>query len=299
MKIIKRVRTKIGPLLSKALFVFGIALLFSAIVITGIILFTGHKGKKETSTGTPGLPALAKIEKPQLPIPPKPHLHKAKVAIVIDDLGLDIERLRDILDIDAPIAVAVLPFLPYSREIAEEASLSGREVLLHLPMEPKDSANNDPGEGAVFTYMSEAEVAGQVRKDIAAIPHIVGINNHMGSKFTENEKLMKIVLETAKERNLFFLDSKTTNKSAAHRLAKEMGLKTASRHVFLDNNKDDVEYIKGQILELIEIAKKRGAAVGIGHPHQTTITAIKEMLPMLNEDVEVVPLSPLIDSMNE
>src|SRR3990170_2212785 len=126
MKIIKRVRTKIGPLLSKALFVFGIALLFSAIVITGIILFTGHKGKKETSTGTPGLPALAKIEKPQLPIPPKPHLHKAKVAIVIDDLGLDIERLRDILDIDAPIAVAVLPFLPYSREIAEEASLSGR-----------------------------------------------------------------------------------------------------------------------------------------------------------------------------
>src|SRR3989304_1794089 len=261
MKIIKRVRAKIGPLLSKALFVFGIALLFSAIVITGIILFTGHKGKKETSTGTPGLPALAKIEKPQLPIPSKPHLHKAKVAI--------------------------------------EASLSGREVLLHLPMEPKDSANNDPGEGAVFTYMSEAEVAGQVRKDIAAIPHIVGINNHMGSKFTENEKLMKIVLETAKERNLFFLDSKTTNKSAIHRLAKEMGLKTASRHVFLDNNKDDVEYIKGQIIELMEIAKKRGAAVGIGHPHQTTITAIKEMLPMLNEDVEVVPLSPLIDSMNE
>ena len=290
--------SKKGSFSSKTLFVLGIATVFFIIAILGFILYLSYSTKEKRPEPISTSTVVAKIEKPQPPVPQKPHIPLAKVAIIIDDLGRDRAQLKEILEIDAPIAIAVLPFLPNSENAAKEAYLNGREVLLHLPMEPKDLSNNDPGEGAILTTMSEKQVASQVKKDIDAIPHIIGINNHMGSKFTENERLMKIVLEIAKEKNLFFLDSKTTNKSTAYRLAKELGLKTLSRQVFLDN-KEDIDYIKGQIRELIEVAKKRGSAIAIGHPHHTTILAIKEMVPMLKREVEIVALSTLIDSVDE
>ncbi|MBI5048106.1 MAG: divergent polysaccharide deacetylase family protein [Deltaproteobacteria bacterium] len=282
---------------TKTLFIFGIALGFFIMVIAGFILYYGYKSKEGEQKNLLIPPQVAKIEKPQLP-PAKTFVPKAKVAIVIDDMGQDIKQLRELLEIDVPISIAVLPFLPYSKDVAKEANLNGREVLLHLPMEPKDSRNHDPGKGALFTDMSEAKVAEQVKKGIDAVPYITGINNHMGSMFTEDERLMKVVLEIAKTKNIFFLDSKTTNKSAAYRLAKEIGLRAASRQVFLDN-KEDINYVKAQILELIEIAKKRGSAIAIGHPHPATILAIKEMIHTLNQDVNVVAVSSLIDSAGE
>lgn len=290
--------SKKGSFSSKTLFVLRIAAVFFIIAIAGFILYLSYSTKEKSPEPISTSTVVAKIEKPQPPVPQMPHIPLAKVAIIIDDIGRDRAQLKEILEIDAPIAIAVLPFLPNSESAAKEAYLNGREVLLHLPMEPKDLSNNDPGEGAILTTMSERQVASQVKKDIDAIPHIVGINNHMGSKFTENERLMKIVLEIAKEKNLFFLDSKTTNQSTAYRLAKELGLKTVSRQVFLDN-KEDINYIKGQIRELIEVAKKRGSAIAIGHPHRVTIEALKEMMPILSKEVEIVALSTLIDSMDE
>jgi len=281
-------KSKRGPLFLKALFIFGIALILFIIALMGFIIYSDYN---------PLPPQVAKIDKPPAP-PVTVHIPKAKVAIVIDDMGRDIRRLRDILEIDAPISIAVLPFLPYSKDIATVAGSKGREVLLHLPMEPKDSNNNDPGKGAVFTDMTEAQVTEQVRRDIEAVPYITGVNNHMGSRFTEDERLMRIVLNIAKTKNLFFLDSKTTSKSTGYRLAKEMEVKTASRQVFLDNE-EDINYIKGQILELVEIAKKRGSAIAIGHPHPSTIAALKEMIPLLNKDVDIVTVSSLIDSIKE
>ena len=281
-------KSKRGPLFLKALFIFGIALILFIIALMGFIIYSDYN---------PLPPQVAKIDKPPAP-PVTVHIPKAKVAIVIDDMGQDIRQLRDILEIDAPISIAVLPFLPYSKDIATEAGSKGREVLLHLPMEPKDSNNNDPGKGAVFTDMTEAQVTEQVRRDIEAVPYITGVNNHMGSRFTEDERLMRIVLNIAKTKNLFFLDSKTTSKSTGYRLAKEMEVKTASRQVFLDNE-EDINYIKGQILELVEIAKKRGSAIAIGHPHPSTIAALKEMIPLLNKDVDIVTVSSLIDSIKE
>lgn len=291
---------KRGPLFSKTLFIFGVALVFFIIAIVGFIIYSNYT--------TPPPHKIAKIEKPPAPPPvtvhiptvriPTVHIPKAKVAIVIDDMGRDIRQLRDILEIDAPISISVLPFLPHSKDIATEAGLKGREVLLHLPMEPKDSDKNDPGKGAVFTNMTEAQVAEQVKRDIDAVPFITGVNNHMGSRFTEDERLMRIVLNIAKTKNLFFLDSKTTSKSTGYRLAKVMDVKAASRQVFLDNE-EDINYIKGQILELVGIAKKRGSAIAIGHPYPSTIAALKEMIPMLNKDVDIITVSALIDSIKE
>ena len=290
----KKGSVKRGCLLAKTLSVFGIVLVVFVIAIL-IFIFYPQKEKPHKPSAIP--PQVAKIEKPPGP-PVTVHIPKAKVAIVIDDMGQDIRPLRDILEIDAPISIAVLPFLPHSKDIATEASLKGREVLLHLPMEPKDSDKNDPGKGAVFTNMTAAQVAEQVKRDIDAVPFITGVNNHMGSRFTEDERLMRIVLNITKTKNLFFLDSKTTNKSTGYRLAKTMDVKTASRQVFLDNE-EDIDYIKGQILELVEIAKKRGSAIAIGHPHPSTIAALKEMIPMLNKDVDIVTVSSLIDSIKE
>lgn len=287
-------KTKKGPLFLKALFIFGIALVFFIIAIL-VFIFYPKKEKPHKPSALP--PQVAKIEKPPAP-PATVRIPKSKVAIVIDDMGQDIRLLRDILEIDAPISIAVLPFLPYSKDVATEAGSKGREVLLHLPMEPKDSNNNDPGKGAVFTDMTEAQVAEQVRRDIEAVPYITGINNHMGSRFTEDERLMRIVLNIAKTKNLFFLDSKTTNKSTAYRLAKKLDIRATSRQVFLDN-KEDIHYIKRQILELVEIAKKKGSAIAIGHPHPATIAALKEMVPVLNKDVDIVTVSSLIDSIKE
>lgn len=297
----KKTSGKRGSLFSKTLFVFGAALIFFIFAIAGFILYSGYNIKKDKYKDVSKPARIAKVEKvPSSEAPPlRPHnTLRPRVAIVIDDMGLGMKPLRDLLEMDAAISVAVLPFLPHSKDTAEQAHIKGRDVLLHLPMEPKDSDNNDPGKGALFTNMSEAQVAYEVKRGIDAVPYIKGINNHMGSKFTEDEKLMRVALAAVKANNLFFLDSKTTGKSVAYRVAKEMDIKAASRQVFLDNE-EDVDYTKAQILKLIEIAKKRGSAIAIGHPHPSTIAALKQMLPRLKKDVDIVAVSSLIDSIKE
>ena len=148
-------------------------------------------------------------------------------------------------------------------------------MILHLPMEPQNVAVHNPGQGALLTTMTAEEVRSTINATLDSVPHAVGFNNHMGSKFTEDEFLMKVVIDTAKARGVFFLDSKTTSKSVGEKLARKMGVKTASRSVFLDNSQDE-DYIRGQVDELIRIAKLNGTAIGIGHPHSETINVIIE-----------------------
>jgi polysaccharide deacetylase 2 family uncharacterized protein YibQ len=220
---------------------------------------------------------------------------KYRVAIVIDDLGFNIERARELLNLNVSLSFAVLPYVTYSTDIADEAYARGRDVLLHLPMEPIDYPEKDPGEGAIFLAMSDEEVSDRVKKGIEAVPHIIGVNNHMGSKFSENSDKMKVVLNALRENNLFFLDSKTSPQTTGFRAAKEMGLQVLDRQVFLDNEQD-VENTIAKFEELIEIAKERGSAVAIGHPHPTTIAALKKMIDRFeSEGVEVVPVSSLIE----
>lgn len=268
-------------------------------IALGVLLFTStvfllwfsYYGLREKT------PEPLKVERSPIPTPevsklPRPEL--PRVAIVIDDLGQDIKQLWRVLEIDAPVTVAVLPFLPHSRKVAEEATSQGREVILHLPMEPKDPSNN-PGLGALFISMSGEEIEAQLKKDLEAIPYIRGVNNHMGSRFTEDERRMRVVFEAIKERGLYFLDSKTTPHSTASRLARSMGVRAVERQVFLDNEQDS-EYVKGQVERLITVAKDKGHAVAIGHPHPSTLSALKEVIPLLKDaGVEVVPLSSLVD----
>ncbi len=210
-------------------------------------------------------------------------------------MGFSIDRARDILNINVPVSFAVLPYRTYSTEIANEANAMGRDVLLHLPMEPVDYPKNDPGEGSVFLSMSDEEISGQVAMDIDAVPHIIGVNNHMGSKFSENREKMMVVLNTVREKKLFYLDSRTSPKTTGFNLAKEIGLRALDRNVFLDNDQD-VAYTLTKFEELIEIAKKSGFAVAIGHPHPTTIAALEKMVERFeSEGIEVVPVSSLLD----
>lgn len=229
-------------------------------------------------------------------IPPKvPEKTGPMLAIVIDDMGRDINILRELAEVGAPVTVAVLPNLKHSKETAEEAHSKGIEVILHLPMEPRDLKGNDPGKGALLTAMGPEEIRKRIEADLSQVPYAKGANNHMGSRFTEDKDDMRTVLKALKERDMYFLDSRTSPASVAGKLAREVGIKNFDRNVFLDNNQD-VAYIKRQLAEAISISKKKGKAIAIGHPHPETIQALKESVSELNANgVRVVPLSELME----
>lgn len=229
--------------------------------------------------------------------PPAPKITQTgpMLAIVIDDMGRDMNVLRELVQVGAPVTVAVLPNLKHSKETATEAHSKGLEVILHLPMEPKDLKGNDPGKGALLTAMGPEEIRKRMEADLSEVPYAKGINNHMGSRFTEDKDDMRTVLKALKERGMYFLDSRTSSATVAGRLARELGVKNFDRNVFLDNNRD-VDYIKKQLAEAISISKKRGKAIAIGHPHPETIQALKESVSELNSNgVRAVPLSELME----
>lgn len=218
---------------------------------------------------------------------------KAKVAIIIDDIGYQIEIAEQIMSLNYPVAISVLPFLPHSQFVAQMAKEKGLTVLLHLPMEPHNT-NTDPGKGAIFTTMNEHEIKAKILANLKDIPYVDGVNNHMGSKATEDEFIMRTVLHELKERNLFFIDSMTSPHSIGYQLSKEMGLKTAQRTVFLDNEQN-IDYIRNQVVVLKNTALKYGSAIAIGHPYCNTIDVLKELESIVEpESVEIVPLKELL-----
>jgi len=216
------------------------------------------------------------------------------LAIVIDDMGQDLHKLDELFKVGVPITVAVLPHLQYSADTASKAHSRGWEVILHLPMEPKGSDEHDPGKGALWTVMTPAEVRGQLDGDINDVPYVIGMNNHMGSKFTEDGPLMREVLAVAKKKKLFFLDSRTSSKSVVMSIARDMGVASADRDVFLDNDKD-VASIKKRIREAVALARRNGSAIAIGHPYPETIKALQEAIPGISgSEITVVRLSELV-----
>lgn len=220
---------------------------------------------------------------------------KYRLAVVIDDMGRSIGRLDDIIALDVPITIAVLPHLSRSTEVTAKATEQGLQVLLHMPMEPVNVEVNDPGRGAIFTEMSDEEVRSIVLDALETLPGIIGLNNHMGSKFTADEEKMKVVLDVLKSKDLFFLDSKTIAKSVGLESARELNVKAAARDVFLDNEQDQV-YIEGQLRKALALAKRKGTAIAIGHPYPETIDAIKAVMAEGDfEGVTIVGVSELIE----
>jgi uncharacterized protein len=218
----------------------------------------------------------------------------ALVAIVIDDLGQDLKPAREIVSLPANITFAVMPGFPQSRRVAELAMQNNHEVLLHLPMEYR-SRNGKPAPGMLRSDMTPMDFLNTISTDVASVPGAVGVNNHEGSSLTENKEAMKFLMAELKARDLLFLDSLTSPKSVAYATAKEFGVKAAKRDVFLDNESNNKEYIHGQLEELTRMAKEHGWAIGIGHPHPATISALRTWITEADKQgITIVPLSRLM-----
>ncbi len=218
-----------------------------------------------------------------------------QIAIVIDDLGMDIKQAREILSLPSKITLAIMPGLVQSKKIAELAKQGNREVLIHLPMEYRGK-NGKPSAGMLRSDMTPMEFLTIVSDDVESVPGAVGINNHEGSALTENKEAMKFLMAELKARNLMFLDSLTSAKSVAYPTAKEFGLKSGKRDVFLDNDSNNPASIDKQLDELVEIARKNGKAIGIGHPHPATISELKKWIAgSAGQGIEIVPVSKLLN----
>jgi polysaccharide deacetylase 2 family uncharacterized protein YibQ len=231
---------------------------------------------------------------PSIPLTPKTDLHP-KIAIVIDDLGEKDKISQELLHWDLPITFAILPFASHSKTLAEEAHRHGKEVILHLPMEPQGYPQIRPGEGVLLGEMNEKRLIRQLTKDIEAVPYITGVSNHMGSRLMEEPEKIAIIFSELKRRGLFFLDSRTTPQTVGLQVAQSVGLKAVERNIFIDNSSTE-ENVKQQLEQLIQLSLSKGRAIGIGHPHPSTLRSIKEMVPKLKEKgIEVVPLSALME----
>jgi polysaccharide deacetylase 2 family uncharacterized protein YibQ len=218
-----------------------------------------------------------------------------RMAIVIDDLGGEKRLSGELLDMDVSLTFSILPFTPYAKRIARRAHEKGREIILHLPMEPHDYPRANPGEGVLLYDMGEKRLLGQLDRDIRAVPFVSGVSNHMGSRLMEDPEKMRIILSEVKKQGLFFLDSRTTPQTAGFRIARSLGLRTAEKTLFLDHSQEEID-IKEKIGELIHISLSNGKAIGIGHPHPATIKSLKEMISRIEEEgIEIVPLSDLMD----
>jgi uncharacterized protein len=217
-----------------------------------------------------------------------------RAAIIIDDLGNDSTAARRLLALPYPLTFAILPGLPHSAFTAEAAHRGGREVMLHLPMEPLPGAFAQLGPGEISVGMSEQEVAGVVAADLASVPFARGVNNHMGSRATADAALMNEVMRVLAARRLFFIDSRTTTETRALDAARRAGVPALYRSVFLDDT-ESVAYSLGQLRQFRRVIEEKGVAVAIGHPHPTTLKALAEFLPTLERsDIQLVSASELV-----
>jgi polysaccharide deacetylase 2 family uncharacterized protein YibQ len=217
-----------------------------------------------------------------------------RAAIIIDDLGNDPGAAKRLLALPYPLTFSVLPDLEHSARTADEAHAHGREVMLHLPMEPQPGAPAPPGPGEIKVGMTRQEVERILAADLGSVPHVAGVNNHMGSRATADAALMAVVMKVLGRRRLFFVDSRTTAQSAALVAARRAGVPAFYRSVFLDDT-ETVDYTLGQLRLFRRDIEAQGAAIAIGHPHPTTLAALARFLPELEGDgIELVPASELV-----
>lgn len=229
---------------------------------------------------------VSKIDK--IPLPLK------QVAIIIDDIGYDLAPVKELLKVDADITFAILPLCSHSREAAEMLHEAHKETLLHLPMEPNSYPKEKPGNGTLFTDMNSEELIFQLEKDLASVPYVSGVNNHMGSKFMADEDKLILIFNKLKKKKMFFIDSRTTANTKAFAAAEKVNMQMASRKVFLDNDRDYNEIYK-KLLEVTQNSSDVSPVIIIGHPYPETIRAIKDASRVLREKgILIVPVSKLI-----
>jgi len=229
-------------------------------------------------TPAPPVPKIVPIHVP----PPPPARSAPKIVLILDDVGFASPQLEAAARLDARINFAVIPGSPYAAQAADLLRKRGHEILCHLPMEPLGYPAVSPGKGAILTNMSNGEIRSTALAGFRSVPYARGINNHMGSRATGDARVMREVLEAARELDAFFVDSRTTGRSVAGKLARAMDVPTISRDVFLDDTIDE-RSIRRQLAELSRLSRKRGIAVGIGHLHPDTIRVLTEEIPRLKQ----------------
>lgn len=205
----------------------------------------------------------------------------AKIAIVLDDFGYNMNNIDTLFEIDSPLTISILPNLPYSERIARQAGKHNLEVLLHLPLEPHGEELSLE-QGTLMVDMPPSEVKKLLSKAIESVPGAEGVSNHMGSKATEDHNFMKALFKELKKRDLYFLDNLVTNKSICEEAGHEVGLRTTARNVFLDGVADE-DYIEKQLLHTAHLATKTGWAIAVGHDRPYTIRVMARVIPQLKE----------------
>ena len=235
-------------------------------------------------------------------LPEKPHLKppkrlpagkRPKIAIIIDDFGQSLDRARCFFDLEIPVAFSVIPFLAASRQVAQTAHRKGFDVMLHMPMEPSGWPDTDAGPGVILLTMGREEIQARVRAALKGVPYVVGVNNHMGSRFTADRQHIAWALEEIRENNLFFVDSLTSTRSKAYHEARKIGLATARRSIFLDNVQN-AQAIRIQLKKLVAQARRHGWAIGIGHVYPITCQVLKSEYNYLNTNAELVRVNSLV-----
>lgn len=239
-----------------------------------------------------GVPCLLLRLTPLSPEPADKPQVKGRLAIVIDDMGEDVAVARDLAALGVPVTFSIWPDSGHRAQVLKIAQNSGREIFIHLPMQPKGYPKVAPGPHALLEGMTAEQIQAVVRRAASRVPGAIAVNNHMGSAFTESTYGMRAALSAMKGHNLFFLDSRTTSKSVGVAEARRIGLHVHQRDVFLDNNLA-VPAIVAQLRVAESAALKRGHAIAIGHPHKQTVAAIRAWLKTKSPTVHVVTVSSL------
>jgi len=292
----------------------GLACILILVVLAGVLarfLITPAKSLRPQVTSDKSVPAtqkpIAKIppfeiypkkeippeEKPPKLTPPPEKKQLPLVALIIDDLGYDKKIAEKFSGLDVNITFSILPFSPFQDSIVQLSKANGLETMLHLPMEPIEYPNVNPGPGTLLTSMTADQLIYQLNEDLQAVPDVKGVNNHMGSKMTAQSSQMYQIFSILKQRNLYFVDSRTSPQTLCKPSARLFQIPFAQRDVFLDHLQK-ARFIRKQINELIRIAQRNGYAVGIAHPHIITYKVLREMLPDLQKAVQLVPASQIV-----
>lgn len=217
---------------------------------------------------------------------------KPVIAIVIDDVGVVHRSLDALLGLDPGVTFAIMGYAEGTDDFARKARAKGHELLVHVPMQPEGAA--DPGPKALTVGLSPAEIRARLRWQLDRHDGFVGVNNHMGSRFSSDAAGMTVVAEELKARGLLFLDSRTSATSVGEEKAKEAGIPTASRDVFLDNE-IGANAIEAQLVQAERRARDKGTAIAIGHPHEATIEALARFIPQAQaRGIVFVPVSTVI-----
>ena len=219
----------------------------------------------------------------------------ALFALIIDDLGDRWDYGQRALSLPGPVTYSILPGTPYGHRLARLANAEGREVMLHQPMEALGEL--DLGPGALDSHMTHDEFIRTLRANLDALPYVRGVNNHMGSRLTQNPQAMEWVMEELRRHGgLFFVDSRTISGSVARRVARHEGIATVGRDVFLDHVRTTAE-IENQLVEAMKLARRRGSVVVIGHPYPETLTILEEALPRLGQfNIRLASVSQVIEA---